>query len=168
MTTLNSSSWIWKNVYLPLKVTDTRLRYTPFHIQGFFYRRFDLHEKILVFIHASSFWACIRFCVVSLYWYSEMYSLRVCVTTTHWAHDVVATLNQRHWRWFKSQQRRVPSGKCTGSGEKSDTYFLCYYTTNSRGWPNARLMLGQRRRRWPYIKPALVDRHVFCWVQIVR
>ena len=19
---------------------------------------------------------------------------------THWAHDIVATLNQRHWRWF--------------------------------------------------------------------
>ena len=43
---------------------------------------------------------------------------------THWAHDVVATLNQRHWlssivlrRWINvidvdstSQQRRVPSG----------------------------------------------------------
>ena len=31
---------------------------------------------------------------------------------------------------------------------------------NKRRWTNAGLMLGQRRRRWPNIKPTLVD--VFC------
>ena len=34
---------------------------------------------------------------------------RSAVKVTHWAHDVVATLNQRHWSWSTSQQRRVPS-----------------------------------------------------------
>ena len=32
---------------------------------------------------------------------------------------------------------------------------------NKRYWPNAGLILGQRRRRWPNIKPALGVRLVF-------
>ena len=34
---------------------------------------------------------------------------------------------------------------------------------NTRRWPNADLMLGQRRRRWTNIKSALGHRLVFAW-----
>ena len=37
--------------------------------------------------------------------------------------------------------------------------------SNSRRWTNAGLMLGQRRRRWPSIKPALVQSLV--WYEIL-
>ena len=29
---------------------------------------------------------------------------------SHWAYGVIATLNQRHWRWFNVAQRRVSMG----------------------------------------------------------
>ena len=34
-------------------------------------------------------------------------------------------------------------------------YTCCTYPADTRRWPDAGLMLGQRRRRWPNIKPAL-------------
>ena len=38
---------------------------------------------------------------------------------------------------------------------------------NTRRWPNAGLMLAHRMRRWPSIKPALVQRFVFAGSQFV-
>ena len=35
---------------------------------------------------------------------------------------------------------------------------------NTRQWTNDSLMLGQRLRRWPYIKPSLVGRVVFALI----
>ena len=42
-------------------------------------------------------------------------------------------------------------------------HFICITVcpVNTRCWTNGGLMLGQRRRRWPNIKPALVQRLVF-------
>ena len=36
----------------------------------------------------------------------------------HWPHDVVATLNQRLWRWFNVATTRVPSGQYTVLGRR--------------------------------------------------
>ena len=37
----------------------------------------------------------------------------------------------------------------------------------TKRWPNAGLMLGQRRRRWPIIDPALGQLIVFAGVRLV-
>ena len=41
------------------------------------------------------------------------------------------------------------------------------YTTNTRRWPNVRLMLGQRRRRWANVTPTLGQRLVFAGYSLV-
>ena len=44
---------------------------------------------------------------------------------------------------------------------------LSCWRSNTRCWPNAGLMLAHRLRRWPSIKPALVQRFVFAGSQSV-
>ena len=36
-----------------------------------------------------------------------------------------------------------------------------HLTANTRGWPDAGLLLGQRRRRWTHIKPTFAERILF-------
>ena len=41
----------------------------------------------------------------------------------------------------------------------------CLHTQQTRRRPNASPMLAHRLRRWPSIKPALVQRPVFAWLR---
>ena len=126
---------------------------------------------------------------------------------SHCAHDVVATLNQRHDS--TSQQRRVPSGPlilafkyiCYNNIQAIEHNIVVWKTKQLQNYNNNKittfsihhectimyallpnkhvtlhqycLMLANRLRHWPSIKPALVQRLVFagyglCTVTRVR
>ena len=84
---------------------------------------------------------------------------------SHWAHDVVATLNQRHWRWFNVATTSCPQWVHIALCEWENIEYTspcAHYDNpaNTRHWAaGVVLMLGQRRRRWPNIKTPSAQLH---------
>ena len=83
--------------------------------------------------------------------------------SNHRAPDIVATLNQRQWRRFNVAT--TSDAWCVKTDLDFGVYLRFVFDMPVPAWwsvisvvntiPNAGLMLGQRRRRWTNIKPAL-------------
>ena len=95
---------------------------------------------------------------------------------SHCAHDVVATLIQRHWRWFNVAQRRVQNGLCMFF-KVSVIFFLSPCNSNTlppvcANWYTVScFMLPRGRLLWCCFHPALshlcvrgnISYFVSCW-----
>ena len=114
----------------------------------------NVHNNDCIAMNVSEIFQCWK---TSHFWAKQLF---ICIQilvlhftrVSHWTHDVVAMLNQRHWRWFN-----VATTSCVQweayNKSISGTYYRIFqnidifrneqYPASMRPLPNVVLMLGQ-------------------------